>query len=240
MGFFSSLLYYLSVPKCVGCGTWLKKDDGALCKNCMTVYSEHKEGACSRCAKKLSLCSCPPSYTDTHFVHTLIKCYRYKKGDLSAPYNRLIYSLKREHRRDVVTFLAKELAESVRAQVKNPEALVVTSVPRRKDAVLTVGYDHAEALAKQTAKLLGAPYLSLLCSKGKKAQKETVGEERYRNAVFDYASGRETDLSGTRVLLVDDVVTTGASMGNCAMLLHGLGAKQIIGAAVAIAYPDKH
>jgi len=47
-------------------------------------------------------------------------------------------------------------------------------------------------------------------------------------------------LSGKKVMLIDDIVTTGTSMGSAATLLRGLGAKGIIGVCIAIAYRDKN
>ena len=72
-----------------------------------------------------------------------------------------------------------------------------------------------------------------------KPQKKTHGEQRLKNAKFDYRR-RIPDIKGKNVLLVDDIVTTGASMGNSAMLLHGLGAKRIVGVCLSIAYRDKY
>ena len=71
------------------------------------------------------------------------------------------------------------------------------------------------------------------------AQKKTHGEERIRNALFDYRKGIP-DIKGKRVLLVDDIVTTGASLGNSATLIKGLGVKSIVGVCIGVTYKDKH
>ncbi|MBR2325305.1 MAG: phosphoribosyltransferase, partial [Clostridia bacterium] len=62
--------------------------------------------------------------------------------------------------------------------------------------------------------------------------------QRRENAVF-YAR-RGVDLSGKRVLLVDDIVTTGATMGSAAFALRGIGAKEIVGVCFAIAFKDPY
>ena len=101
------------------------------------------------------------------------------------------------------------------------------------------GIDHAELLAKSLAKKLSAQYYQPIISKSKKAQKKTSGEERLKNAQFKLKV-RAKSLSGKTVIIVDDIVTTGSSMGACAMLLRGLGAKKIIGATISIAYKDMY
>ena len=58
-----------------------------------------------------------------------------------------------------------------------------------------------------------------------------------KNARFDYLNKR-IDLSGKTMVIVDDIVTTGASVSVAATLLKGAGAKRIIAASLAIAYND--
>ena len=76
-------------------------------------------------------------------------------------------------------------------------------------------------------------------SKLKTPQKKVHGEQRIKNAEFDYLK-KHPSVRGKRVILFDDIVTTGASMGASAMLIKGLGAKEIVGACIAIAFRDKY
>ena len=64
------------------------------------------------------------------------------------------------------------------------------------------------------------------------------GQDRFKNALYDYK--KPYILEGERVILIDDIVTTGASMGACATLIKGLGAKEIVGACMAVAYRDPY
>jgi len=115
---------------------------------------------------------------------------------------------------------------------------VITSVPRQRPRIIKYGFDHSEAIAKALAKKLKFEYIKPLTSTSKTPQKKTQGEARVENAKFDYVY--ETNLTGEHIILVDDIVTTGASMGTCAALLKGLGAKKIIGAAISVAYKDTY
>ena len=170
-------------------------------------------------------------------MHKHVKVFRYKpQADL--PTNKLIYSLKKDNREDVLDFLADQLASSVATTFKDASEFVFTSIPRRRAAKVKYGIDHAALLSARVAKILGAEYNKTLISHSKHEQKRSKHRvDRMENARFDY-SNKHLDLSGKTVVLVDDVVTTGASMSVAATLLKGLGAKRIIGASLAIAYND--
>lgn len=233
-----AFFFYLTVPRCVGCGEFLSRRERVFCEKCRMVYDNVKQRSCSRCAARISHCTCPNDHLDTHYVHRLIKVTRYLH-DSELPQNKLIYSLKEERRSDVLQFLAEELAASVRHGVEAPEELLVTCVPRGKRSLALYGFDHAYRLARATAKLLGAEFSPLLRSTARRAQKELSGRrERMANATMALRGGRS--VAGRRILLIDDIVTTGASMANAAALLRGERAGEIIGAAVAIAYYDPY
>ena len=239
MNLFRKIIYYVTVPKCVCCEDKLDIDDLALCKQCREEYNNHLMRNCSVCAKPLYECTCPNEYLDSHYVHKHIKVYRYNPGLETAP-NKLIYSLKRENRRDVLQFLANELASSISTSIKSPSDYLFTSVPRMRASRNKYGIDHAKELSKATAKILGAKYKNLLVSKAKKLQKRTKStEERLANASY-VMKDQKIDLSSMKIIIIDDIVTTGASLGSCATQLKIAGASKVIGASVAITYKDKY
>ena len=239
MKLIDKLLFYISVPECVYCGERLSITEKALCENCKALYLDHKERNCSICSRPLYLCDCTSEYLESHFIHKHIKVFRYKSSE-NSPANELIYKLKRENRRDLIDFIAEELSEAIKNSVKIDENTVFTSVPRRRKAKIKYGIDHAEKLTKRVAKICSAEYKPLLKSKAKTAQKKSDSrEKRIENAKFKLINDK-LDLSGKTVIIIDDIVTTGASMGNAAFNLKGLTPKKIIGASIAIAYKDSY
>lgn len=234
---FDKLLFLVSVPKCVGCGERISYGELALCAKCQSAYQQVKDRNCSRCSKILSKCGCSNMFLTSHYTRNVAKVFRYFSHDNNRIENKLIYSLKKDNRSDVVEFLTMELASSISCVVENPAECVFVNVPRRKSAVREFGVDHAASLAKSLAKRFGARYENILVSRSKQAQKTKHGLiERYQNINFDYR--RRVDLHNKCVIIVDDIITTGASVGQAAVLLHGLGAKKICAAAVAIAYRE--
>ncbi len=232
------ILFYLSVPKCVGCKKRLSVEDRVLCPDCLSEYREIKKRNCSICSKELERCDCSNKYLESHYVRKVIKVFRYVDKD-ELPSNNLIYSLKRDNRKDVLAFLVDELGRALSASVKDIDKCVFLNVPRRRKEKIKYGIDHASELAKALAKRFSAEYYQPLISKAKKPQKKTVGAERIQNASFKLKKNAK-NLSGRTVIIVDDIVTTGASMSACAMLVRALGTKKIIGAAVSIAYKDSY
>ena len=237
MTLFDKILFFISVPKCVFCGEALKLGERGICKKCSVLYDNAKARNCSICSKPLYLCDCTSKYLESHYVHKLVKVFRYRSGE-NSPANQLIYYLKRDNRRDIVDFLAEELSNSILASVKIDSNTIITYVPRRKKAILEYGIDHSKDLAKAIAKKLSVDYAPTLISLSKKPQKKAENiEDRRENAQFKLKN-RNTDLTQKTVILVDDIVTTGASMGAAAFNLKTLDAKRIIGAAISVAYKD--
>lgn len=232
------VLFALSVPKCICCREPLDYGQKAFCPKCYADFAEIQTRNCSRCAKKLNECSCSSEYLEGHFIKRVVKCFRYLVRDEISPANALIFSLKKDNRADVLEICADELSNAIRSSIRNPEEYIITNVPRRRAEIIDKGLDQAQLLAEEVAKRLGAEYISLLKSLSKKPQKTLERADRLKNANFVIKN--EADLSGKSVIIVDDVITTGASIGTAASLIRSLGAKNIVGAALGIAYKDKY
>ena len=231
-------LFYLTVPRCVACGEPLRYGERALCEDCRLTHDTVKERTCSLCFQPIHTCTCPCHFLETHFVRRLVKVSRYIR-DEDLPTNRLIYALKQDHREDVFSFVADEIAASIRSSGIPTEDAWFVGVPRRRTAIRHFGFDHAAILSEQLAKRLGGKSVRLLRSLSHHAQKEMHGIERMENIrVRPRRRYRDIDLSDKRIFLIDDIVTTGASMGISAMTLRGMGAKRITGVCLAIAYMD--
>ena len=232
------VLFALSVPKCICCREPLDYGQKAFCPKCYAEFEEIKTRNCSRCAKKLNECSCSNNYLEGHFIKRVVKSFRYLVRDEINAANALIFSIKKDNRADVLEVCAEELATSIRNSVAKPEEYVITNIPRRKAEIVSRGFDQAAIMAKAVASILGAEYMPILKSKSKKPQKSLERADRIKNA--DFVIYNEADLTGKSVIIVDDVITTGASMGTAASLIRSMGAKNIVAASLAIAYKDKY
>lgn len=231
------VLFALSVPKCVCCKTRLDYGENALCLKCSAEFEQFKTRNCSRCARKLNMCSCSNDFLEAHYIKRTIKCFRYLNRNDATPGNALIYSLKRDNRSDVLKRCADELEYAIRNSISDPGGYIFTNVPRRKSAIIEHGIDHSELLARELAKRFDAEYISLLKSNAKKPQKSLETLDRFKNA--DFYISKNIDLTGRAVLLVDDIITSGASMSKAASLIRSLGSREINAVSLAIAYKDQ-
>lgn len=230
------VLFALSVPTCVCCKTRLIYRQKAFCPKCSAEFKEFKSRNCSKCAKLLHQCDCSTEYLSAHYVNRVIKCYRYLTRDEMLPGNAIIFSLKRDNRSDVLEVCADELASAICNSISNPEEYIFTNVPRRKAAIIEHGIDHSALLSQAIANKLGAEYIPILSSNAKKEQKSLETADRFNNA--DFYIDRDIDLTGKGVIIVDDIITTGASISKAASLIRSLGSKNIVAATLGIAYKD--
>lgn len=109
---------------------------------------------------------------------------------------------------------------------------LIACVPMHRKKQRARGYNQAELLAKELSKRLGVPCKPLLAkNKDTREQHKLSGKDRLTNLKGTYVS---KVLSGQKILLVDDVSTSGATMRECAAALKQAGASAVIGAAIAL------
>lgn len=130
--------------------------------------------------------------------------------------------------------LAKPFARLMAQAAVFPEQPeLVTFVPLSKKHRRERGYNQSEALAGELGKLLGLPVKPVL-EKGKenKTQHLLSARERRQNVRNVYRVS-SSEVQGKRVLLVDDIVTTGATLRECAGQLYRAGAERVFALCAA-------
>jgi ComF family protein len=112
---------------------------------------------------------------------------------------------------------------------------VVVPVPLHRQRERERGYNQAELVAKPLARKLGLPYRAVLLTRTKpRPDKHILSlDERWESVRGAFATRPGSKVDNLRVLLVDDVMTTGATLDACAKALRGAGAKSVIGLTVA-------
>ena len=111
----------------------------------------------------------------------------------------------------------------------------VTWAPLSKKRRRSRGYDQAKLLAQWTAKELGLPLLGMLDKVRDIPPQSQLQEDAQRraNVLGAYRLGKKARPEGMRLLLVDDVVTSGSTLGECARVLTQGGAGQVLCATLA-------
>ena len=153
---------------------------------------------------------------------------------------RAILLLKFERMEPLGTWFASELAAVFARYPRELAADVVVPVPLHRDRLRERGYNQAELLSQPLAKKLGLPHKGILLVRTKPRPDKHVLtlRERWESVRGAFATRPGSQVDNLRVLLVDDVMTTGATLDACAKVLRDAGAKAVVGLTVARARRD--
>lgn len=228
-------------PSCVACGELLeprRADEGgvgerALCPICLGEWKKRRTpryaNGVDSVPPTLAACGC--------FEH--ISAISYKTGNFDGAPEKIIYHLKHKGTGRAFCFAAKELADviSESCDFLASESLLIAYTPRRRSAIRKDGFDQARRLAEELSLSLGIPCAEVIerLPARVKEQKHLDSKERIANAekAFALSEGAWEICFGKTVLLVDDLLTTGATVGACSKLLLCAGAKRVIAVSLA-------
>jgi len=101
------------------------------------------------------------------------------------------------------------------------------------------GYNQSRILAEEISKTVSVPLLEKVLIRKKKTKDQThlSPEERERNVRGAFVARADSTLRGKKVILVDDVMTTGATLKECARVLKQAGAREVIGVTLVVVNP---
>lgn len=201
-----------------------------LCKGCREDLPWHRAPRCPQCALPTpdgQLCGAclrqPPAFDRTHAA--LVYAF---------PADRMIPRLKYQGRLALAPALGTCLADAL-ADVPRPDRLV--PMPLHPARVRERGFNHATEIARTVGRRLDLPLDLDVCQRIRDTppQQGLKHDARKRNVRGAFACS--TGLSGQRIALVDDVMTTGTSLDELAATLKRGGAAEVSCWVVARALP---
>jgi ComF family protein len=245
----ADVLDFLLPTGCVVCRKWIPTRDDApiLCAPCRTRLREATWPRCSRChhprgTGRVVVPDClecrewPPELTAARYAYVL-----------EAPAVDLVHALKYEGWREAAYYMGGAMAAAFQGnQPSGPASgharrTIVVPVPTTPGRERTRGYNQAHLLAERFAGLTGLPlYLALTRTGAPRSQTSLSPAERSENVrgAFGLAAAVRA-VRGAHVVLVDDVLTTGATAGEAAVVLVGGGAARVTLVAFARALPSR-
>lgn len=139
------------------------------------------------------------------------------------------------NRRSYCLFFGGELAQKLSDSQLTYD--VVTWVPISRLRRIGRGYDQVELIAQEVGKCLGCSPVKLLHKRRHNRRQSRIHglEARRKNVSGAYRAVNGDLLRGKRVLLLEDIITTGATVSECARVLKEAGAKEVCAACVAVA-----
>ena len=214
MKLYHALLQLLFPDKCILCGKVLHKEEQDLCRKCRTSVPEYPE---SKETLQFLDSFTAVWYYEGNVRRSLLRYKFYNARSLSRGYGHL-------------------LAEKVRREY--PVGFdCITWVPVSARRKRERGYDQVELLAKVVGKELARDPVPLLKKVRHNRPHSGISgvKERRANALDAYREINPEAIAGKRILLLDDIITTGATAGECAKVLRKHGAIEVHCAAVAAA-----
>jgi ComF family protein len=218
------ILEMLYPTRCALCD----KPGALLCVECNDALDliDHSR-ACPLCGVPDALMQCTECRHDgTRFAFTACRAIGSYDGSLS----RLVRVYKDAGERRLSDVIAHLLATGCGSDWRS-WADAVTFVPASPRAFERRGFDHMELVTRAFSKVAHVPYLDLLTRTGEGDQRRLTRDERVENVrgVFSVVDDRSAveSLSGSGILLIDDVFTTGSTLDQAARCLVDAGAGEV-------------
>lgn len=218
------------------------------CPVCGEIVLPKGEKICPVCLKKLRFvysptCKCCGKEIVSSVQEYCFDCSRHPKAfEYGMPLlnyekyaRRSVTDIKYKNKREYLDLYAELLCAKFgrRIQALCPNALIPVPIHKKKRRAR--GFNQAEVLARRMGRILEIPVWTdvLLRTKNTKPQKDLSAVERSQN--LREAFSVEKDLGGIeRVILIDDIYTTGATAQACTLALKGAGVKQVYLAVICI------
>ena len=233
----------LVVRKCASCReilTWEEHEE-ALCTQCKEKWNFSKVETCPQYFHSAVECQCMPKLLAESGAERAGKLFFYHPTRSHQPSHRLLYFLKHQRNRRVLNQVAEELWAVLQLECDqawvNPrdDGLLLVSIPRGWTAKSLYGFDQSEWICRSLSDVSGIPYANVIRRRwGGNTQKKLNRKERMKNvkrSLYLSPKALETaklNLSAHTVILFDDLVTTGATMGAAVSLLHRAGVRQVL------------
>ncbi|MFQ7473292.1 MAG: ComF family protein [Anaerovoracaceae bacterium] len=214
---------------CLICGSMIDETRVySLCDKCMGKIHWIGEHTCSKCGKALS-----EEYRGQICYDCMIREHKFKKGYSCMTYGlyerRMIFDCKYNGKGYIGQKFGDIMYDRIMAEDLNVD--LITAVPIHKSREKSRGYNQTEIMAKRLSHLWNIPF------KGA-ALKRTVSTPLLRSlapadresvlkGAFAVDERYSMDIRGKKILLVDDIYTTGATADECSKTLMACGAEEI-------------
>lgn len=210
---FSRLLDLIYPPKCVFCRKVLKDSD--ICDECKEQLPYTKGDAVCQKFPFISSCYSPLYYKD-NVREAIIRC---KFGGRPSYTKRF----------------AAIMSECAENNLDCGSVDMVSYIPLSRKRQKRRGYNQSELMAKRISAHTGIPCAALLRKVRDNPAQSTIKDraKRAKNVAGVYAVTDHAGIEGKTILLVDDVVTTGATLSECARMLKKSGADMVYALTLA-------
>lgn len=217
--------------RCIFCGD-IAEFSHFICKNCLSDYPLKNKHSCFKCGKIRQSCICKNLSSGTYRV---ISACNYEKAAITA-----IKRLKIDTESNIATDFANLLKNVYYDSKETSDFSYVTYVPMEKEKEERRGHNMAKTLAENFSLLTGTELIDPPVTKiySEKFQHQLNFKERFNNANKVFVS-KNQKISGN-IILIDDVITTGATIDTICRLLKANGAEKVLCLTIATTELNKN
>lgn len=219
-------------PICLGCDSLIGTNDSKrlLCRRCRTMLKPAPPPICSRCGAPRLITGrdepddqCPECSQWPAYISRARSAFL-----MHPPADRIVHQIKYRGWRALAEVMAEAMADAMRACDVVNEIGMITPVPTTRSRERDRGYNQAELIARAISKKLRRECINLLertSSRGTQTTLQPAARGANVAGAFRLRADAGPRLHEAHVLIVDDVLTTGATAIECAQTLIEAGAK---------------
>ena len=235
MKLFNFLIHSVLPGKCMFCDKYMRFEIKApYCTRCREELPFKEEKRCLLCSRQIDgegniklckICSANKMYFDANYSP-----FNYE-GSVEDAIKRFKFADRSWYGGHFAKFIGDEL---MKERIK---ADYIVYPPVNRKTYIERGYNQSEILAKKLSKILGIPVVKNAIRKTRDNPKQSLQSYKTRfsnvRGVFAVKESKKNIIKDKRILIIDDILTTGATLSECAKVLKRSGAKSVISATVA-------
>lgn len=226
--------HQLYPPTCLSCGVRVSSDHG-LCPGCWREAFFIRDPSCRLCSTPM-----PGEATDDDVCDACLKTARpWDAGRAALVYTgtgrNLVMALKHGDRQDIAAPAAQWMARAA-ASLKLPDDALLVPVPLHWRRQLKRTFNQSALLARAVAKTTGLPFHDgiLVRTRATVPLQDMSYADRFQTVQEAFAPTKHAkQVAGRTVVLVDDVITSGATLAACTEALRAAGAERVCVLALA-------
>lgn len=209
MKWISDLIDLIFPRHCLVCGEVLSRQEQDLCLDCL--YKLPK-------IEKIHIDEIEKVFWGKCDIVSAMSYIYYRK---ESPYNRLLHKMKYGNRPEVGRRLAMMAAEGLMQNGFFNGIDAIVPLPLSKKKHRQRGYNQSDYIAEGLSQKSGIPVIKdcVVRTRANETQTHKSREERWRNVEGIFSLAKPEAIEGKHILLIDDILTTGATLTNCAIAI---------------------
>ncbi len=221
-----TILDILFPRRCPVCGEIVRPAGRLICPACFRELSFVKDPVCKKCGKEII------SETMEFCDDCMVRRHAFEYGVALVNYDEAarasMVQIKYKNKREYLDFYGEALAARYKKTIRRMKVDAIVPIPVHAARRKTRGFNQAEILAEIIGARLGIPVRPEMLVRTRKTlpQKELSANARLKNLSHAFSVG-EIPAGISRVLLVDDIYTTGSTIEACSRVLRAAGVKEV-------------